>query len=121
MEEGRKKNTIIIIVGAVILGLFISISLVNISGLNDYYYSIDIVESTEYSNGKLVITTKEDMVSVCVKQTKTEPTYDSLCWIKTQNNKATISIYEYKTYYIWIKDNNNIISFYSKYNTLDWS
>ena len=57
------------------------------------------------------------MVSVCVKQTKTEPSIDSDCWIDTINNKTSIAIYEYKTYHIWTKDINNVINYFGKFNT----
>ena len=112
---GSKKK--IIIIGAIILGIFISISLINMSGLGEYQLSTDIIKNIDYVDGKLVITTRNDMVSVCVKQTKTNPPADALCWTDTINNKATISIYEYKTYHIWTKDANGIISYCNKYNT----
>ena len=115
--DNRKSNRFLIILGAIILGIFISTSMVNIADRDNYYLSTDVVKNIEYVNGKLVVNTRSDMISVCVKETKTPPTIDSLCWSDTIDNKATMSIYEYKTYHIWTKDSNNEISYYNNYNT----
>ena len=117
MKSSKDGKIFFVIVGAIILGVFISISMINMTRLDEYYLSTDIIKGIDYSNGKLVIITRNDMKSVCVKETKTEPSIDSLCWIDIVNNKATLSIYEYKTYYIWTKDANDVISYYNKYNS----
>ena len=116
-----KKNnkTLLVIIGAIILGVFISISMINMVGTGEYYLSTDIVTDIDYVDGKLIVTARDDMTSVCVKQTKTEPTIDSLCWVDTIDSKSEISIYEYKTYYIWTKNQDNTISYYAKYNTAE--
>ena len=119
MNSDKDNKTLFVIVGAIILGVFIAISMMSMVGTGEYQLSTDIIKDIDYEDGKLVLTTRKDMVSVCVKQTKTSPSADSLCWIDTIDNKATISIYEYKTYYIWTKDVNDVISYYNKYNTED--
>ncbi len=119
MNSGRVNSKFFIIVGAVILGLFISISIISLADRNDYYNSMDVIKKIEYTNNKLVITTSDDISSVCVKGTKSEPTVDSLCWVNTIDNKSITSIYEYKTYHIWIKDSNDSINYYGKYNVQD--
>ena len=86
------------------------------AGTGEYQLSTDIIKNIDYVDGKLTLITRNDMVSVCVKQTKTNPSVDSLCWTNTIDSKAIISIYEYKTYYIWTKDANGVISYYNKYN-----
>ena len=115
--NNKKGNKTLVILGAIILGIFISTSMVNIAEKDEYYLSTDVVKSTNYVDGKLVVETNDYMTSVCVKQTKTEPDLDSLCWVDTIDNKASMSIYEYKTYHIWTKDANNVVSYYAKYNT----
>lgn len=117
MKISKDRKTFFIIVGAVILGIFISISVINMTSLGEYYLSADIIKGLDYSDGKLVVTARSDMVSVCVKETKTDPAIDSLCWTDTIDSKATTTIYEYKTYYIWTKDANGVISYYNEYNT----
>lgn len=112
----NENKTFFIIVGAVLLGIFIAIGLLNLAGVGEYQLSTDVVKHIEYKDGKLIVTTRNDMVSVCIKQTKSEPTINSLCWADTINSKASISVYEYKTYYIWTKDANDVISYYNKYN-----
>ena len=87
------------------------------TGRAEYQLSIDTIKDIDYVDGKLIVTSRNDGMSICVKQTKTSPSADSLCWIDTIDSKATISIYEYKTYYIWTKDSNDVISYYNTYNT----
>lgn len=112
----EKSNEIILIVGAIILGVFIAISMINMSDGNKYYLSTNIVKGISYKDGKLTIKTGSDMKSVCVKQTKTEPSRDALCWVDTVDNEVNIAIYEYKTYHIWLKDKNDVVSYYAEYN-----
>ena len=117
--NNKKKNTFLVITGAVILGVFIAVSMINIPFANseEYMLSTDIVHSVDYSDGKIFISTRDSIVSVCIKPTKSEPSKDSLCWIEGDNNIYSTSIYENKTYYIWIKDDNSNVIYYSKYNT----
>ena len=117
MNKGKENRTFFVIVGAIILGVFIAISMINMAGTGEYQLSTDIIKGIDYFDGKLIVTTRDDIVSVCVKQTKTSPSLDSLCWINTTDSKVTISIYKYKTYYIWTKDMNDVITYYNKYNT----
>lgn len=112
-----KSRVLFVIIGAFILGVFMAISVINMSGVNNYQLSTNVVKRINYDDGKINIKTREDIASVCVKSTKTEPAVDSLCWIDTIDNETTISIYEYKTYYIWVKDGNGLVSYYNKYNT----
>lgn len=116
--KGKSKE-IIVFVGAVILGVFIAISVINVSDGNKYYLSTNIVKGISYKDGKLTIKTGSDMKSVCVKQTKTEPSTDALCWVDTVDNEVSIAIYEYKTYHIWLRDKDNVVSYYAEYNTKD--
>ncbi len=116
MSNGKNRKTFFIVAGAIILGIFISISMINMSDTNEYFLSTNVVEKIDYSNGKLTVTTRDNTKSVCIKQTKSTPSIDSLCWVDTVNNLSTISIYEYKTYYIWVKDYDDIITYYAKYN-----
>ncbi len=117
MKKNKGSTLFLTISGAIIFGVFVAVSIINIVDIDSYQLSTDIIRDIDYIDGKLVVTARDDMVSVCDKQTKMEPVNDSLCWIDTVNNKAIISIYEYKTYYIWTKDLNGIISFYNKYNS----
>ena len=120
MENNSKDHkTFLVIVGAIILGVFVAISMINMGGFDKYQLSTNIIKGINYDDGKLTVKTRADIVSVCVKPTKTDPTLDSLCWVDTIDNRAIISIYEHKTYYIWVKEDNGIISYYNKYNTHD--
>ena len=117
MNNSKKGNKFLVILGAIILGIFISVSMINMAGNGEYNYSTNVVKRIDYTDGKMIVTMRDDMIAVCAKQTKTEPTVNSLCWIDAKDSKASLSIYEYKTYYIWTKDSNNVISYYNKYNT----
>ena len=114
--DNKKKKTFLVVIGAIILGIFMSISIINILSDDEYFLSTSVVEKIDYTDGKLIVKTRDDIKSVCIKQTKTTPGLDSLCWVDTINNVSTTSVYEYKTYYIWVKDNNNAITYYTKYN-----
>ena len=117
----KEDNKVIIIVSSIILGVFLAVCLFNLRFTNeeDTYYSTDIIKSIDYINNKLNLTTNDEIVAVCVKSTKSTPEIDSLCWKDVLNNRVTLSIYEYKTYYIWTKDNQDTINYYTKYNTHD--
>ena len=116
MNSSKDGKTFIVIISAIILGVFIAISMMNMADTDEYQLSTNIIKGIDYEDGKLVVMTRNDIASVCVKQTKTSPILDSLCWVNTIENKATVSVYEYKTYYIWTKDVNGVISYYNKYN-----
>ena len=117
----KNNNKIIIVLGIIILGIFAYVGLYNLqyASREESYYSTDIIKSVDYINNKLYITTNDDIISICVKQTKSTPSSDSLCWIDTINNQSSLAIYENKTYHIWAKDNQNTISYYAKYNTIN--
>lgn len=122
----NKKTSYIIILGIFILGVFTYVAVLNIFNdnisTNPFFSKTETnsntkIDKLEIINNKLVITTSEDTQNVCIKTTKTEPNPNSVCWIKVENNQVTTSIYNYKTYYIWLKDSNNNISEPTKYNS----
>ena len=73
----------------------------------------------DIDNNKLNITTSGDAVEYCVKSTRTTPESNNICWKKIENNTASISIYKYKKYYVWIKDTSGNISSPMSINTKD--
>ena len=77
------------------------------------------VEALDIDNNKLNITTSGDAVEYCVKSTRTTPESNNICWKKIENNTASISIYKYKKYYVWIKDTSGNISSPMSINTKD--
>ncbi len=52
-----------------------------------------------------------------MKSTRTVPDAKALCWKNLENNKASISVFEQKKYYVWIKDENGNISNYVTVNS----
>ena len=124
--NSTKTTSYIVILGIIILGIFSYVATLNIfdndASTNPLFSKTEKevdaqIENTEVIDNKLVITTKGDAQELCIKTTKTEPKVNSLCWTKVENNTVTISTYSYKTYYIWLKDSNNNISNYTKYNS----
>ena len=124
--NSTKTTSYIVILGIIILGIFTYVATLNIfdndASTNPLFSKTEKevdaqIENTEVIDNKLVITTKGDAQELCIKTTKTEPKVNSLCWTKVENNTVTISTYSYKTYYIWLKDSNNNISNYTKYNS----
>ena len=126
INKDDNQITFIIVVGVIILCVFSFIfasSLLPINNESDSYFvklEDDMnakIESLDIENNKLKITMSGDTVSYCVKSTKSNPSVNSLCWKKVDNNVATISIYQYKKYYVWIKDANGNISIPMSINT----
>ena len=89
---------------------------------NSYYVKVGDemsakVEALDIKGGTLNITTSGDAVEYCVKSTKSTPELNNICWKKIENNTASLSIYRYKKYYVWIKDTNGSISSPMSINT----
>ena len=125
MSNNETGNTFLILAGATILAVFTYISILNIlpNNSSDSYYSKNdaelsvIINDVKFENGKINVLTSENNVYVCVKQTKSLPKVNSICWKKAKNNSTEFSAFEGKTYFIWLKDENNTISDYMEYNT----
>lgn len=123
--NSSKNITFLILGGAFILGIFIYTSAINIlpNNSSSSYFSIDNIRPTATINnitfydGNMMISTNENNVYICAKQTKTIPSVKSICWKKVIDNKVEIPVYEGKKYYIWLKDENNNISNYKEFNT----
>lgn len=123
--NNKNNSTFLVIAGIIILGIFTYISTVNIlpNNSSDSFFSKDdgemntIITGISLDNDKLIITTSNNDASICVKQTKSVPSSNSLCWKNTVNNHTTISVFIGKTYYIWLKDSENKTSNYIQYNT----
>lgn len=115
-----KNNTdaFIIVAGLLILAVFTSTITKNLlpSSNNNQYYAKPNEEMTAQidtvskENGKITIITKGDPIEYCLKTTKSTPSNNSLCWNKIENNQVTVSSFEYKQYYVWIKDKEERIS-----------
>ena len=117
-----KKNnstSFIIIAGIFVLCVFVFVIAYNLlpnnRESNSYYVKVGDemsakVEALDIKENKLNIETSGGATQYCVKTTKTTPESNNICWKKIIDNKATISIYKHKKYYIWIKDANGNIS-----------
>lgn len=124
----NNQSTFILTTGLIILIILTGVSVYNIlpknKESNSFYVKVEDdmsakIESIEVNNGKLDITTSGDAKEFCVKSTKSTPESNNLCWKEINNNTASISIYQNKKYYIWIKDDNNKISSPMSINTKD--
>ncbi len=125
-----KKNNItslVIFLGIVIVTLFSVVSITNVlkekQEHKSYYIKLgdDIdakIESLIIDDGTLKIKTLGNAYEYCVKTTKSTPNKTNLCWKEIKNNQAEIAIYNYKKYYIWIKDKDNNISIPVSINTI---
>lgn len=115
-----KNNTdaFIIVAGLLILAVFTSTITKNLlpSSNNNQYYAKPNEEMTAQidtvskESGKITIITKGDPIEYCLKTTKSTPSNNSLCWNKIENNQVTVSSFEHKQYYVWIKDKEERIS-----------
>ena len=122
-DINNDNKSFLIITGLIILSIFIYISIINIfpNNSSDKYYSKNNNYFTNskitYKNGKLNIYSSEKNISVCIKQTKSTPTINSICWKPMDNNYIEISAFSNKEYYIWQKNINNDISECIEYKT----
>lgn len=126
MKKNRSTSFIIVagifvlIVFAVILG----INLLPNYESNSYFVKVGDemsakIESVNIVDDNLIITTSGDPIEYCVKSTRTAPTDNALCWNKVENNAASISVFNHKKYYVWIKDESGNISNYLTVNSND--
>ena len=124
--KNNNSTTFIVIAGIMVLCVFTFVSVYNLMPNNkqsaSYYVKIEDemsakVEALDIQGNMLNITTSGDALEYCVKSTKTTPDNNNICWKKIDNNTASISIYKYKKYYVWIKDTNGNISSPMSINT----
>ena len=124
----KENNELIFIItaGILVTVIFTSVLIYNLmpknTESNSYFVKVNEemsakIESLEINNSKLNIATSGDALKYCVKSTKSTPSKNSICWKNIANNKALISIYEYKKYYIWIMDTKGQISSPMSLNT----
>lgn len=126
-KNNNNMTSFIIVAGVIVLVVFATVLAINLLPnyeSNSYYVKVGDemsakVEALDIDNNKLNITTSGDAVEYCVKSTRTTPESNNLCWKKIENNTASISIYKYKKYYVWIKDTSGNISSPMSINTKD--
>lgn len=126
--KNNNSTSFIVFAGVIVLCVFTVVAAINLlprnNESNSYYVKVGDemsakIEALDIKNNKLNITTSGDATEYCVKSTKSTPDSNNICWKKIENNTASISIYQYKKYYIWIKDKNNKISSPMSINTRD--
>ena len=126
--KNNNSTSFIVFAGVIVLCVFTVVAAINLlprnNESNSYYVKVGDemsakIEALDIKNNKLNITTSGDATEYCVKSTKSTPDSNNICWKKIENNTASISIYQYKKYYIWIKDPNNKISSPMSINTRD--
>lgn len=126
--KNNNSTSFIVFAGVIVLCVFTVVAAINLlprnNESNSYYVKVGDemsakIEALDIKNNKLNITTSGDAKEYCVKSTKSTPDSNNICWKKIENNTASISIYQYKKYYIWIKDTNNKISSPMSINTRD--
>lgn len=114
----NNNSTFIVAGGILILSVFSFVIAKNIlpdNNDNQYYAKPNEnmtakIDKIEKENNKIIITTVGDPTAYCLKTTKSIPSINSLCWNKIENNKVELSYFEYKKYYVWIKDKDSRIS-----------
>lgn len=114
----KNNNTFIALSGITILCIFSIITAKNIlpDSDNNHYYAkpnenmTAKVEEITKENSKLVIKVSGSPTEYCLKTTKSTPSNNSFCWNKIEEEKIEVSYFEYKKYYLWIKDKEDRIS-----------
>lgn len=114
----KNNNSFIVVGGVFILCIFSFVTAKNIlpENNNNQYYAkpnenmTAKIDKISVSNNRLVVDFSGFPTHYCLKTTKSTPSLNSLCWNKIDNNRIETSYFEYKKYYIWIKDKENKIS-----------
>lgn len=125
MDKNNKITSFIIVMGIIVISVFAIVLAINLLPnyeSNSYYVKVEDemsakIEALFIDNNRLNIITSGDAYEFCAKSTRTTPDFNNMCWKKINNNTASISIYKYKKYYVWIKDNNGNISSPMSINT----
>lgn len=125
MKKNNNMTSFIIVTGIIILLVFTAVLGINLLPnyeSNSYYVKVNDemsakIEALDIKGSKLIITTSGDTIEYCVKSTRSTPESQNICWKKIDNNTASISIYKYKKYYVWIKDTSGNISSPMSINT----
>lgn len=122
----KDKPLFIKIFGIILLVIFTFVAAYNIvprdDSSNSFFVKVDDnisgkIESIMIENNKLLIETSGDITHYCLKSTKSKPDVNAICFKEIINGKAEIPVMNYKTYYVWIKDNQNNISNYIEVNS----
>ena len=127
MKKNNNMTSFIIVTGIMVLLVFTAVLGINLLPnyeSNSYYVKVNDemsakIEALDIKDNKLIITTSGDTIEYCVKSTRSTPESKNICWKKIDNNTASISIYKYKKYYVWIKDTSGNISSPMSINTKD--
>lgn len=116
MKQNRFTSQIIIF-GIIVIGVFVyvaTINLINGNSSNNFYASdkkVDgKIDNYYVSNNKLIVEVSGNIQSICVKTTRSIPENNSICWNDVVDSRYDISVFEYKSYYIWIRDVNGNVS-----------
>lgn len=116
MKQNRFTSQIIIF-GVIVIGVFVyvaTINLINGNSSNNFYASdkkVDgKIDNYYVSNNKLIVEVSGNIQSICVKTTRSIPENNSICWNDVVDSRYDISVFEYKSYYIWIRDVNGNVS-----------
>ncbi len=125
MKKNNNMTSFIIVTGIMVLLIFTTVLGINLLPnyeSNSYYVKVNDemsakIEALDVKSNKLTITTSGDTIEYCVKSTRSTPESQNICWKKIDNNTASISIYKYKKYYVWIKDTSGNISSPMSINT----
>ena len=120
-----KLKTPIIFMSVFIFSIFTYVSVINIfpNKSSDSYLTTEnsqinaSVKNTSYNKGKLTVTVAGNAVKGCIKTTKTIPDNNSACWVEINNYSFSTSVLKNKTYYIWLMDNNGLLSNKYEYNS----
>ena len=115
MVDSKYGSSFLVIGGFVILGVFVYVSVLNILPNNssgsyfsrDEVFNIKVNEIT-YNEGKINVYVDDNKVSVCVKETKSVPKNNSICWKNVNNGYVSFSAFSNRKYYIWLKKDDNI-------------
>lgn len=119
-----KLTTPIIFMSVFVFSVFLYVSIINIipNNSSDSYFTsenngVDArVEKAVYEKGNLMVTISGNAKKGCIKSTKTSPNINSTCWVEINDYNFSTSVLKNKTYYIWIMDNDGVVSDKYEYN-----
>lgn len=115
-----KKYIVLVIVVILFFGIAVYVINDNYNNMkaNSIQLANDDLKNISYENGKIRIDVSNNIKEYCIKTTKSKPSKNNICFNRI-NNTAYVSVYENKKYYLWLIDNNGILSDYIELNSYD--
>lgn len=114
----NNKSLIVTFMGIIVLCMFSGVLIFNMYKTTGKSYFAKItdksikerIEVVRLSDTQIKLIAKSNIISYCIKNTVSNPAIDNICWKDITNNEVIVRVLKKEKYYLWILDDNYIIS-----------